>query len=73
MTMQMELHPQYVTNEDGEKVSVILPIEEFQELVEQYQNKDLSHLGNEIDKGFESKVLDQTHKEVFKELRQKYV
>ena len=35
MTMSMNLHPQYVTNDDGERVSVILPIEEFNTLVEQ--------------------------------------
>lgn len=28
------LHPQYITNEAGEKTAVILPIDEFQELLE---------------------------------------
>jgi len=35
MTMSMNLHPEYVTNDNGERISVILPIEEFNTLVEQ--------------------------------------
>ena len=35
MTMSMNLHPQYVTNDNGERISVILPIEEFNTLLEQ--------------------------------------
>lgn len=70
--MQMDLHPQYITNEDGEKVSVILPIEEYKELIEQYKNNDLSHLSNEVEKGFNSKLSTKTHKEIFQNLRQKY-
>ena len=30
------LHPQCVTNEGGEKTSVILPISEFEELLRKY-------------------------------------
>ena len=29
MTMPMNLHPQYITDENGNKISVVLPIEEF--------------------------------------------
>jgi hypothetical protein len=32
--MSINLHPQYVTNTKGERVSVILPIEEFNTLIE---------------------------------------
>ncbi len=32
--MTKTLHPQYITNEAGEKTAVILPIDEFQELLE---------------------------------------
>ena len=35
MTIPINLHPQYVTNENGDKVSVILPIEEFNNLLSQ--------------------------------------
>ena len=33
-----DLHPQYITNEAGEKTSVILPISEFQELLEDIED-----------------------------------
>lgn len=33
-----ELHPKYVTNEKGEKTEVILPIDEFYELVEDLED-----------------------------------
>jgi len=29
MTIPMNLHPQYITDENGVKISVVLPIEEF--------------------------------------------
>jgi hypothetical protein len=29
----LDLHPQYVTDNDGQKTAVIIPIEEFQELL----------------------------------------
>ena len=37
--MKSSLHPEFLTNEDGERISVVLPIEEFNELLE-----DLEHL-----------------------------
>ena len=33
-----QLKPQYVTNEAGERTAIILPIEEFQELLEDVEN-----------------------------------
>jgi hypothetical protein len=33
-----KLHPQYITNEAGEKTSVILPISEFEELLENIED-----------------------------------
>ena len=38
MIKLMDLHPQYITNEAGEKTSVILPISEFQELLEDIED-----------------------------------
>ena len=32
MTMPMNLHPQYITDEDGNKLSVVLPINEFESI-----------------------------------------
>ena len=33
-----DLHAEYITNEAGEKTSVILPIEEFQELLDDIED-----------------------------------
>lgn len=38
MVKLMDLNPQYVTNEAGEKMSVILPISEFRELLEDIED-----------------------------------
>ena len=72
MTKQMNLHPQYVLNEYGEKVSVILPIDEYNALVEDVNTDDLLYLNDEIDKGFDSSLSKKSHKEIFSELRLKY-
>lgn len=32
------LHPQYITNEKGEKQSVIIPISDFEELIEDIED-----------------------------------
>ena len=32
--MKSSLHPELLTNEEGERISVVLPIEEFNELLE---------------------------------------
>ena len=72
MTMPINLHPQYITNEEGERVSVILPIEEFNKLIGN-QVDDLSYLSDELEKGFNSPLLTKNHKEVFVTLRQRYV
>jgi hypothetical protein len=34
MTIPMNLHPQYITDENGVKISVILPIEEFKNIIQ---------------------------------------
>ena len=34
MVARPELHPQYVTDSDGRRKAVILPVEEFEELLE---------------------------------------
>ena len=33
-----DFNPQYITNDSGEKISVILPISEFQELIEDIED-----------------------------------
>jgi len=69
MTMPMNLHPQYITDENGNKLSVVLPIEEFHNLVKQTVNDDLSRFDSEIQDGLNSPLIEQSHKEVFKELK----
>ena len=72
MTMLMNLHPQYITDENGKKISVVLPIEEFENLVKQSVSDDLSCFSSEIQDGINSSLIEQSHKEVFKELKLKY-
>ena len=38
MTMPMNIHPTYITNDAGEKLSVVLSIEEYQEILEDYED-----------------------------------
>ena len=71
MPISMNLHPQYITDENGNKVSVVLPIEEFENIINQNTN-DLSQLEDEVTKGLNSPILEQSHKEIFQELKNKY-
>jgi hypothetical protein len=56
-----ELNPQYITNEAGERISVVLPLDEFQELLEDIE--DLAAIAERRD---EPTV---PHDEVIKELK----
>ena len=38
MTMPMDIHPEYITNEEGKKLSVVLPIDEFEKILEDYED-----------------------------------
>jgi hypothetical protein len=38
MVKLKELHPQYVTNEEGQRTSVILPIRKFEKLLEDIED-----------------------------------
>ena len=69
MTIQMNLHPQYITDVNGNKISVILPIEEFNNLI---KHDDLSHMTSQVVDGLNSHIIEQSHKEIFKELKTKY-
>lgn len=61
MTMNMDLHPQFITNEKGEKLSVVLPINEYEELLE-----DLNDLSTIVSRKNEDTI---THDEFLKELK----
>lgn len=45
--MNTALHPHYITDEQGQRVSVVLPIDEFQDLLEDLQ--DLAALAERRD------------------------
>ena len=72
MTMPMNLNPQYITDKDGNKISVILPIEEFNSIMDDDTINSLSHLENHIIDGLNSQIIEQSHKEIFQELKTKY-
>ena len=38
MTMSMNIHTKYITNDDWKKLSVVLSIEEFEEILEDYED-----------------------------------
>ena len=38
MIIPRNIHPKYITNDDGEKLSVVLSIEEFEEILEDYED-----------------------------------
>jgi len=73
MTMPMNLHPQYIVDENGKKTSVVLSIEEFNTLIEQTeQSQNLAHFSSQVIDGLNSPILEQSHKEIFQELKNKY-
>ncbi|MGL5872094.1 MAG: hypothetical protein ACRC2R_06955 [Xenococcaceae cyanobacterium] len=61
MTQISNLHPQYITNEAGEKTAVILSISEFQELLEDIE--DLAIAAERLDESTNS------HQEVVAQLK----
>ena len=60
MSTVEELHPQYVVNEKGQKKAVILPVEEYEELLE-----DLSDLAIAAERREEGTV---SHEQILKEI-----
>ena len=55
-----DFNPQYITNDSGEKISVILPISEFQELLE-----DIEDLATVAERRDEPTI---SHEQLIKEL-----
>ena len=71
MTMSMSLHPQYVTNDKGERVSVILPIEEFNTLIKQTDNnfqKDSLYFKESLENIENGTTTPISHKEVWESI-----
>ncbi len=61
MSILKELQAQYITNDDGEKTAVILPIESFEELL-----ADLQDLAIVAERRNEETI---PHSEIVKELK----
>jgi len=38
MTMHKDLHPQYITDASGHKLSVVLPVDEFEQILEDLED-----------------------------------
>ncbi|MEA1893129.1 MAG: hypothetical protein U9N33_10535 [Campylobacterota bacterium] len=55
MTMSMNLHPQYITNDNGEKMSVVLSMQEFENILEDFE--DLSIVAQRKDEKSIMKTL----------------
>ena len=62
MTMPMNLHPQYITNNNGEKMSVVLSIQEFENILEDFED-----LAIVAERKNEKSI---SHQNVLKELQQ---
>ena len=62
MTMPMNLHPQYITNDNGEKMSVVLSMQEFENILEDFE--DLAIVAERKDE------KSTSHQDILKELKQ---
>ena len=47
MTMPINLHPQYITNDNGDKVSVVIGMQEFENMIEDIE--DLTAIADKKD------------------------
>lgn len=44
------IHPQYITDEDGKKLSVVIPFDEFEQMLEELDELDDIRLFDEVKK-----------------------
>ena len=44
------IHPQYITDEDGKKISVVLPMDEFEQIMEELDELEDIKLYDEVKK-----------------------
>ncbi len=61
MTMPINLHPQYITDDNGDKVSVVIGMQEFESMLEDIE--DLTAIADRKDEATTS------HDDFLKELR----
>ena len=67
----LTVHPQYITDKEGNKISVVLPIREFESLLEELEEmediklydevKALNELSTPIDKAFQDIEKERLH------------
>ncbi len=62
MELPLNLHTQYITNDKNERVSVIIPINEFEQMIEDFE--DLQIVAQRKD---EESI---SHQDILKELKQ---
>lgn len=62
MTMPMNIYPKYITNDEGEKLSVVLSVKEFEEILEDYE--DLAMIAERKDE------KSTSHEDFLEELKQ---
>ena len=61
MTMPINLHPQYITNDNGDKISVVITMQEFEDMLEDIE--DLTAMADRKDEDITS------HDDLVKELK----
>jgi hypothetical protein len=62
----MTIHPQYITDNDGNKTAVVLPINEFEQILDELEELDDIRLYDEAKKDNEpSMLLDDYVKQRF--------
>ena len=61
MTMPINLHPQYITNDNGDKVSVVIDMQEFESMLDDIE--DLTTIADRKDEETTS------HDDFLKELK----
>ena len=59
MTMPMDIHPSYITNKKNEKISVILSIDEFEDLLEDIEDLAIMAQRKDEDTISHDKVLEE--------------
>ena len=62
MTMPINLHPQYITDDSGDKISVVIGMEEFENMLEDIE--DLAIIAERKDE------KSTSHQDFIKELKQ---
>jgi hypothetical protein len=61
----LTVHPQFITDKEGNKISVVLPIKEFERLLEELEDlEDVQLYDAAIASGEESIPIDEAFREI---------